>query len=556
MKNIFVAILAIITLAACNDQFLETKSFYNFQINDTIFLTNKSLEKEVEIQIPSAGNNTYSVTMLPKWITIEKMSGEFSNGQTSIKVSPSDLNAPNSLGKFHGFIRLNVEQVGQFNIPVQYMSFGNPSVQLSTQLITAGISSSASVTISNPEKNGILYWEVNDLPNWIEINPNKGIIYPWNNQSITFTFKRENMNEGLYNHNITFKTNANENISLTISMEIKDYMNPAILTLLEGIVVDAEYCNTTNQAFVVTHTPNRVYRFDLNSREVKQLNISSVPTCVSVSDDGNKIAIGTSNARVLVINATSVSLEKDYEIDCIPFDIALSNNNWAYISPTLDQWVYFRNINLSTGQVIKSKNSTAIYEKTILKKIPGKDNLVGTRLTLSPTGIMLFDISEGICNENINYWHESIGKFWITDDGKKIICANGKVLPIHDYSSQPIHEINISPIGELFSGWEWQIQWADHNQEANKIYTVRANPNYSGKIDNSWIEIYDAFNYSKIKSIETSPYTLTVNGTKNHYETHPLYVFAGKDKTVFYALKRIKPNYNVGDYWSIEKITL
>lgn len=554
---IYLSVLVILfSTISCNDDFLKTGNTDSFNLEDTLRITNKTQGEQITLQINGLQNQDYQVVIMPMWMKIEEMEGRFSNGQTTLTVSVSENELYTNWGFYNGRLALQISSIGQISIPVVYGNFGNPEMVIDKNEIAIGTASSASFTIRNPGNSGILYWYIPELPDWLLSNPGWGIIQPGESQTVTISAMRINQDVGVYNFDLLIGNNSAGIKIIPISMQVKDFMGPDVLTALAGDVVDAEFCKSTGVLALVTREPNQLYLFDTQNRTLKSLSLASVPSCISIEEEGTKVAIGTTNSQVIEINAASVSVIRSHSVDCIPYDIVLAGSSWVYITPVEGQWVHSRSLNLTTGKIVKSSNSNAIYEKTAIRKIPGKPNLLGTRTNLSPTGILLFDISTGACNDNINYWHESITNFWPSEDGKRMFCATGKVYHIPEYVNEYIHSIDILPVGDLTFDWKQTIDWIEHSSGANKIFVVRSNTSYSGDSENAWIDVYNAHTYSKLETIIPWPFVVSIGGVKNYYETIPRFVFASGDGKSMYVVKNIKADYKIGNAWSIETIAL
>lgn len=540
---------------ACNDEFLERNDLYGYLLEDTLLVTDQTVHESVSFQIPGANNAKYMIQLIPKWLQIEEMEGHFTNDQAELTLSVKPLPEFDQVGLYEGNISIYVENKGVFYGTVIYGRTGTPRITLSAASLDFGTALSTQIDISNPNPGSILIWQITDLPDWLSADYTVGFVYGNNTMTVTFTRTITELEPGDYNFQITILNNStNPAYQLPGSMKVIDFMNPDYLKLVEGDITDAEYNKETALMAVVCKSPNLLHLYNTATNTVNTVTLPAVPACVSMGEDGSKLVIGNTNATITVVDINSPESHQTMEIDCIPFDIVLGSNNWCYITPTEDQWVYFRSMDLTTGEIFTSQSSSSIYEKTLIKKIRNKDNLLATRTTLSPTGILLIDTSPGIAKNNINYWHTTIDPFWLSEDGERFFCATGKIYRTPTYSDENIHSIEISAIGDLGQNWDYKINWIDHCEASNKLYVLRENTSYYQNTEDTFIESYDAYHYGKLLTYTPSPVTLTIGQNKASYETKAAYVFASKDGSAIFLLKTIKESYNQGNHWAVEKI--
>ena len=241
-------------------------------------------------------------------------------------------------------------------------------------------------------------------------------------------------------------------------------------------------------------------------------------------------------------------------MDCIPYDIVLDNSGWCYITPSSDQWANMRNLNLNTGELTQTVGIgwSMIYEKTLIRKKPGKPILVGTRSTLSPTGILIFDIASGMVNETISYYHTATGNLWISADGTRLYDGFRSVWLLPEYDAQ-FHPSSPQLYGQIESELE-NISAFDECEAINSIFVSSSHYDYSQGYTSVYSPVIEQFNTSslnEIRSFTVSPVFVTENGIRTLYETRPVFVFANKEGTDLYVLKNLKESY-AKDYWTIE----
>jgi hypothetical protein len=205
--------------------------------------------------------------------------------------------------------------------------------------------------------------------------------------------------------------------------------------------------------------------------------------------------------------------------------------------------------------VIPSTGWSLMYEKTYIRKVPGKPYLVCTRPMLSPTGIIIYDITSGIANETITYYHTSIGKFLISEDTTRLYGSYKDVYVLPPYDAQ-FHSSSPAIIGQIDSEFN-TICAIDECPAINSIFAAFSIYNYSSGVTetSSYIDQYSTTNLGRIREFNVSPVYVTENGINSVYETGARYVFVNKEGSMLFAVKNLKESYNK-EYWTIETFHL
>lgn len=547
-------IVLIVTIFSCNDDFLEKNDRSSFTRTDTIYATNIKSTVDVSYSLMPISNKSYTITYFPKWITLSSMHGEIdAEGTTQLSFFVDTENQVISgLGIYNASIVLDVKDYGLISIPFTYLNAGNPVLQCSASELNFESLNSKIFTISNIS-DGFLVWQITGIPDWLTLSETSGTLYSGQSITITAYWKSgypvpdQDISDTLHILNNSSEDDYMISVTLKASALI-----PSNVASIQGEVTDAEYNKGTGIMAICTKSPNSLILYNTTSNESKIMSLAKTPACVSIAEDGHTAVIGYSVASVAYINLDEEKIIEEYDIDCIPYDIVLGDNSWCYITPTIDQWVYFRSLNLKTGVVTVGKNGYTVYEKTMIKKIPNKPYLIGSRMNLSPTGILMFDVSKGIASDTIAYWHESIGNFWISQDGTKLFTAYRKVYQMPQYDSE-FHTTSPNVFGEMGTS-QYYISAFDDCSETKRIFTVSAMYWYS-EDTSSKIEQFNSDNLNKINEFEVSPEIVNDESGITIYQTSVKYVFVDQKGINLYAIKMVNQDYNIVN-WSIEKFDL
>lgn len=537
-----------VSIISCSDDFLSNNNKDLYTLSDTLFLNNTQENVVTTVQIPRLTNSDYSIFMQPKWLSFYSMHGKVIDGSLVLSFSIVKNDSTTAYKTHYGTIILDIEDLGFISFIVAYSNFGSPTLQCSPSSLNFESSSPQTFTISNISE-GILNWKITGIPDWLTLSSNSGSLYNGNSTTITASLNLENItSDQELSGAMQISSNSTTGSTYAISVHVPaKAIIPNEVRQINGIVTDAEFNHESGIMAICTKSPNSLIIFNTITNESSIISLSKTPNCVSLSEDGHKAVIGYSVSSVSYIDIDNLKIIKDCSIDCVPFDIVLGDNSWCYIASTVDQWVDFRNLNLNSGELVHGTFRSEIYEKTILKKIHGKPYLVGTRTTLSPSGILIFDITKGIARDTISYYHESLGKFWISEDGAKLYCSCKIVYYLPKYDT--LYHTTPPPVfGHIESGL-FSISALDECPAINSIFITNAYSDISGY--SSLIEKINTTNLNKIASFNVSLTAFTENGIRKYYESTAWYIFVNKEGSTLYAIKNPKEKYNT-DYWTVE----
>ncbi len=508
---------------------IESESAIDFSLTgkSTITLSNQS-----------EGILIWQVVECPEWVNLSIQAGytlSYSTSTIEATFDPAQPDMDTSTGKI--VIVNNSRNNQEYVIEVNYKS-GLPGFICHTNSIDFEQSKlQENVNIYNNWYD-LLNWTVEQCPEWITMSKNKGSASVANSSDITITCNREKLTEGSYSGVIIFKTNCKEYPTYSIFVKCSvGRGNSSTVLGIDGIVRDAGYDKSTDVLYIVTQNPDQLVVFDTKTKKINNtITLNSAPTCIDLSNDGKNAVVGH-GGFVSYIDLTNLKVVKCWEINFTAYDIVLVDNEWSFISAKYEYhnatW-----LNIKTGM---EKEHAEIDGRSVFKKVPGKDMIIGSRLDVTPAGLYIIDARTQLTSQ---YFHESgIGNFWLSNNADRIFCGGSNV-----YEMPSTSATDISPIGRFekklndFS-FDW-IRNLDHSK--NYLWVIA----YPWNMNNILLK-YDANNYSIIKQYFYEDYFTTINGITDMYETSAHYVFANNSGAEIYLVKNISDQYKA-DAWSIE----
>jgi len=467
MKTIFKLIFftgIILFTGSCSDDFLKKDDIALYSSSEPLIISSETPQSTVTLSIPDAGNHSFYIRTQPKWMQLEPLSGNFSDGTVTLQYSMSEPEYQTDAGYYTSWLIIAVDQVGYFQIEVIYGDI-----------------------------------EQSDDPE-------------------------------------------------TPTVDEGDVTN------IEGVVVDAAYDKNSDQMIIATKNPDQLLVVKTGSGVSSSISLDKTPKCIAISDDG-KLYVGFTVAFLSVFDLSSDEQIKTYTLDCVPFDLALGENGWCYISPAGNSWDNLRSLNLETGTLVSQDNMQPVYSfygNTILSKVKGKPLLAATRTLVSPTGFLLFDIGNGIPNDTITYWHTDVYNFWTNNDGSRLITNQGNVYFMPEYTGK----YNVTETFNTYGKLELDRYYiADLDESAAKsCFFVASGDNIQegyNQGETSVIQQFDATSLSLRQRYTPSMKVIEQNGHSVVAYHDIRYVFANSTGTRLYAVRRIAADFNL-DEWSYE----
>lgn len=536
---------------SCSNKFLEENEVDLYGIADTLFLTSYDESVQATLQT-SLGDHDYTIYMQPKFVSFSSMHGKISNGSISLDLTVLHESADAWQPFVYTMVLIDVEDVGLVGINVVYANYRNVSLYFSPSSLNFTSPDSLEFTLSN-SGYGLLTWEITAIPDWLSASQYEGTILPGNYQHVTVRVLPDMVTSGqAYSGSIQIGSNSGFGYYTLPVTVTESAIPPADADQITSMLTDAEYHHDSGIMAICTKSPNQLILLNTATQHSDTIPLPKTPNCISFSEDGQKAVIGYSVASVGYFDVSSRLITAEYNIDCIPYDIVLGDNEWCYITPLDDQWVQLRSLNLSTGELFANSPASQIYEKTIIKKIPGKQLMAGTQTGLSPSGLLLFDLSAGKASDQFTRYHESIDRLWISKDTARIYAAYGNVYLIPEYdgefhSSAPPVYGNIA--AELFS-----ISALDDCLVTNSVFAGTANIHHQTGAS-AKIYQFNASNLNKMAEYTVKPVWLNVSGNTSMYYTYPRFLFVNNAGTVMYVIKSPRNEYGI-EGWFLETIDL
>ncbi|HKJ42607.1 MAG TPA: hypothetical protein VKA27_10975 [Sunxiuqinia sp.] len=472
---------------------------------------------------------------------------------------------------------LAISLLGLFSCNNDFLNQNSPALYtLDTPLEISSQYPTNSITLHIPNADNENYY-IRTQPKWLDLSPLQGT-FKDGKISLLYTFQDPGfqMGQGYYSANLTVVVEHVGYFQLEVRYgDFGDPTNPTDTTGttpggnepnvdegtyldLQGTVIDAAYDKSSDQLVIATESPNQLVLVNTSAWTKSSIPLDYTPKCIDLSNDG-KIYVGYTIARLSEFDlATQTSLQ-EFDLDFVPFDVAAGNNGWLYLAPGGQNHQSLHCLNLSTGEMF-IHNDDAQYEfyaNTIIKKLKGKPVLAATRTELSPNGLLLFDISKGMPNDTIDYWHASFEHLWPFSGGKLFLGGfNGEVYFMPDYEASTEIKLQLNTYGQLSYVRPYPIDMDDCDT-IHSLFVAEGNSYFDDTYQQKagYIEQFDATSLALQHTYRPSPRVIDQNGTSVEAYQQVRFVFTNNAGTKLYAVRRIAPDFNINQ-WSVEQIDI
>lgn len=334
--------------------------------------------------------------------------------------------------------------------------------------------------------------------------------------------------EGDYTFTLTVNDGTKDSQTDTVTLSAHPVALGTI-HLLDFNVIDAEYSKGLDKIIIVSSEPNQLHIYDPILQSVKSVNLSYVPTSVSVGPNGRYAAVGH-DAYISYVDLVATKLEKTLLVSTDVLDVVLAGNGFVYAFPKRDQWTSIYSIDVHTGEEFKGGNF--IYAGTVAKLHPGGNAMYGANRGLSPSDIEKYDISngpvEGIYDSPYHGDYEMCGDLWMSEDGLRIFTACGNIFRASENKAQDmVYNGSFKSVTT--------IRHLSHNLIANKVAVVPGDYYYNDMPTASEVFLYNYDPLSYFNRLRLPK--LNVEGVD--YDTFGEFVFFSNGGGTYYVIVQV-----------------
>jgi hypothetical protein len=301
----------------------------------------------------------------------------------------------------------------------------------------------------------------------------------------------------------------------------------------------------------VASDPMKLYFFHTKTNVIESMDLSFIPTCISISPDQDYAVVGH-DAHISYIDLNSKSVIRTYNVSCNVFDIVFGDNNWAYAFPKNDYGSKMRCVNLNLPNDNETSGGDYSYEKTRGRLYPKGKYIYTTR-----SGYLeKLNIQNGTAEFLYNSWNTDVdGDFWFSEDGNRIFGRSKNVYLTSESQNQDMkyNGTIVIPDDQYYST---TIQWVEHSANKTNLYIIVSFPDWWGAVPSSFMYIYNASNLVFKNKIPLEKYHVGNNQSDmKEYDAIPYFIFSNSDGDEVVVVTKANGS-GLEHEWAIKKITI
>lgn len=544
---LFIALISILT--ACSDDFLKKNAWSPDLTLEAMAeppMPQAGTQKLV-LELPKAGNSSYSIVKYPGWMTPESFHGVTSNDVLSLTYA-YDGSSFHILSNTDFTFAFEIASLGLVEVQVSFQQKLYTKLEVQPERLDFGMESTRQKLRLINNGNQEINIRIESVPDWI--NPESSpefLLWMGGSIDLSFTCDRSKAPSGTQTGYIVLKCNE-ETLSVPVSIQVEERINKDLFAI-EGVVNSAVFDKVAGIMYIATQGPNQIIVYNAGDESKQYIALPKAPKSIKLSENGTKLFIGHSGL-ISIVNTATRQITSSIEVDFNIFDLVYGENDWCYssIDETYSTGLY--GINIKTKEVKRLTDYSSRFDNhTYLTKVKGKALIIGSREQTSPAGVLLADITNPAVPVE-KYWHEDYGRLWLSEDQKYTYSATGRVFKTPDINTKDLFILNTMRVGEGYANFNW----IEPSEALNSLFAINV---YSMADKSNAILRYETTDYT-ISGIRLPDKSFaTVNGVIGFYPTITHYVFIDKESKNLFLIKnilveRVSQEHNS---WSVQKIT-
>lgn len=537
--------------AGCNNNFLEPVGKRPV-VTDTLYITDLVTDTVFRVRIPGGSSELWKLVSRPHWLKLDNVQGVLKDGKLEFAAHRLEGEESNDFVARVNPVTLEVGGLGLVTIPVAYLRFGKPVIKYNYSNVRVSDDGASQFTFSNTG-GGLWLWTVTQKPDWLVLSEESGVLYPNSNLVLTMHVDKSRLKSGgtgmiIINGNATART-----IVLTIDNAQEELGFVNNILRVNGNIQTSEYNKATDNLMILTQSPNRLLLIGMLDNSIRSLPVEGVPTCATFSSDGRMVYVGKTISEIDVVDVNAQAVIQTIALDVDIRNMAYGDNGWLYVTTSVRNRA-LRSIHLATGKLYSTVRSTITSEKAIIKKAPGRKLLFTTNPFYSPSGLEVWDISNGPAKDSIDDYHVNAGDIWFTEDGDVMFLKEQNSAYFTPYFKGGSHfnvtsdlslkgNFSVHPTGFTY------LEVFDHNATKKDIWT-----GYNNAYTSCNIVRLDAITLSKKGNFTLK--TIIDSASGKSYEPWVYWLFSSSKGEYLYCIKRTRPDYGHPVNWQVERVNV
>lgn len=548
-----ISTILLVFILGCDEDVLEKFDAPKLILSSDILVFEGNETQKLYLSTKPSSECSFQVVSFPKWVDVFPTSGTINRNVKEITITHNGIMDAAGLdsGELIIMSTLGLDTVVLKRIQGEYLSYSLPD-----SLVFSVFNDNEEFLIVN-RGNIKLDYTITFADDFLKVhNILLGSIDVGGQEKIILDLNRDRMTTGIYESEVYFTINGEK---VTIPVRIENLKEQKLT--LSSDVLDVEYSKTRNLLVYITGDL-LLNIYDPTSKAIEKLPLFYVPTCLSLSSNGEKAVVGH-DGHVTYVDLLSKKIIRTNDVSCYAIDIVLADNEWAYVFPKQSQWDMIRCINVGVDNALESKHKgNSIHGGTKAKLHPSGKYIYGADNGLSPSDLEKYDIQNGIAQfmyDSPYHGDYSVsGDLWFSEDGRRVFTKGKTVFKTSEIKEQDLlynGSIKLESNNSTYYSSE-QISWLDHSEARKNLYILSSSGGYWDTVNTPYVYIYNSDNLTFRKKIELEKYLVKDDQGKGAvYPAEPYYVFSNSMEAEIYVVTKALHSGLVND-WAIQTIKI
>jgi hypothetical protein len=545
---VFAISLFIFSLSCEKEKIVEKEVLIEPQLilsADSMFFYEEETQ-QLFLSTKPASESEYQVVAMPEWVEVYPESGTIENNIEEISVSANFAGMePGSFAE-----ELIMMSTSGTDTVILIGFIGEELLYSTPDSIKFSVFSQSEKLIIHNQGNVSLTYTLTVSDDYIELPINTGEVLVGEQKETNVTINRENLETGIFLSELYITIN---DITDTVGIKVENFKEQKQIVTAD--IIDAEYSRATDHlVYITSNSTVNIYNSSTQTTDI--VSLSYVPTCLSISLDGTKVAVGH-DGHISYVNLQTKEIINTHDVSCYAIDIVLGDNGWAYVFPKQNQWARIHCVNVSlnnSNEVLHT--GSYIYAGTKARLHPSGKYIYGADNGLSPSDLEKYNIQNGaavyLYDSPYHGDYSISGDLWYSEDGKRIFTKGRNVFKTSELKEQDML-YNGSIQFENTTSYS-KIIWLDHLEVKKNLYILSAGEDYWDKANKPYVYVHNSDNLTFKYKIDLEKYLVPDNfGSGDFYPAEPYFVFSNSNGEEIYVITKAIGSGLVNE-WALQTI--
>lgn len=292
-------------------------------------------------------------------------------------------------------------------------------------------------------------------------------------------------------------------------------------------IEDAAFCEQNNNLYLLSHNPNQVTVFNIESKVFQNIALTDFPNCIAININGTYAAIGHLN-KISIIDLNTNTVKKQIILPMQVYDLTFSDSVNLYANSSTKIEPYIDWINIDTENRIRKEYE--IGYKFTLKADPTGNYLAGATYSFKKNflfKIKLINNEPSDINFNLSLLSSDsfYTNFWFSKNKTKVYFNYNEITDTSNFTALDFYSKRFA----LTNFYDIILSLTDMPSK-NRVFLVNSNYHSINYVTYSFLAMYNLSSGAFIQTIPLKNIENTINGKKQLYQAEAKFVFSNKNE--------------------------